>query len=82
MKTDMENMSLKERATYRTTLIKNLEQKLKMELDYFSHFNYHPLHVKSSAAVDKVSDKDSEMNRLESDSFVELQCVDDDVSHY
>ena len=80
MKTDTENMSLKERATYRTTLIKNLEQKLKMELDYFSHFNYHPLHVKSSAAVDKVSDKDSEMNRLESDSFVELQCVDDDVS--
>ena len=46
IKNATQNLPPTEEELHRQTLITNLESKLKIELNYFDHFNYHPLQSK------------------------------------
>ena len=75
-----QNLPPMDKLLHKQSIVSNLESKLKVELDYFDHFDYHPLQVKPTASKPKTHDVHSRTAQNNDMTVLEFECGDDDVS--
>ena len=76
----LQSLSSAEQVEQKHNFISSLEKKIKVELDYFDNFDYHPLLTKEAAVTAKHSRDSDAITTDDPVTMVEFHCGDDDMS--